>query len=306
MKYYFLLLILICSSLVCLTGCKKSAQFAPVPPATGVIFSPATPYQEVLFGNVATFNFKVKVSDPVTSLAIRFLLPGATDYVALPEYPDVASPAPISKLQPFEYAVPGATVATADNLVKIKFTATTAKGSYSNIYTVRALNIGLQRARLWSAASSSTYRFSTVDLIRAVGVPLSVSTPLTQDLIPVYLPVQNLITGAKLDAIAGFTSGNGTTFKVITAATYGAAQSTYGTAYAALPDTVKLSAINSINSTPLLTNTQYFLAKVNRNNVFTYVGFLIKKSPTITPAIYSSTVAVDPTLEYIEMEIKNK
>lgn len=303
---YCLILILICSGLGCLTGCKKYPQHI-TPPVSGVIFSPTTPYQEMLPGNVVAFKFKTVTASPVTNFGIRFLFPGTTAYVALPEYPDLTSPpaALISQLQTFEYALPGSTTAVNDTIL-FKFTATTATTSYTKTYAVRMLSIGLQRARLWSVAASTNFRFSSIDLLRAVAVPLTLSTPLTQDLIPATTPVLNTITGAKVDAITGFTSGNGTTFKLTTAANYNLAATQYAAVYAAIPVANELPAVNSITSTIPLAAAQYYIAKVNRNNVLTYVGILIKKSPTVTAANLAATIAVDPTQEYIEMEIKNK
>lgn len=304
MRYPYILLILIFTGLACLTGCKKDTPYS-VTPVTGVVFSPITPYQELLPGNVVTFKFKTNIAEPVTSFGIRFLFPGATDYVALPEYPDLTSPSPalISQFQTFEYALPGSATA-ANATMQFKFTAATATASYSNVYTVKMLSIGLQRARLWSVAASTNFRFSTIDLLRTVAVPATLSTPLTQDMIPVTNKVQYAITGQSYDAISGFTSGNGTKYKLTTAANYALAPTTYAATYAAIAAANELSAVTTFQAANPLIANQYYIAKVNRNGVFSYVGMLIKKSPSTTSVTVGTLTTIDLTQEYIELELK--
>jgi len=301
MRYYLSSLVLLCFCLNILSSCNTHDVAEP---QTGVIFNPIKPYQESLPGQIVTFKFRVKSIDSITGFGIRFKFPGATDYVALPEYPDMTQTAKAftSQYQVFEYAIPGS--ATAVNTTTMfKFVATTATQNYQAEYTIKMLSIGLQRARLYSAASATYFRFTNVDLLRALAVPTAV--PLVQDMIPVYAVLLNTVTNQTVNAIVGWTSGNGTKFKLTTLANYNLAQTQYATIYAGIAAANELSSVTSLANSLLAAN-QYYIAKVNRNNVFTYVGIAVKKSPTVTAALQNTPVSFDPTQEYVEIEIKNK
>jgi hypothetical protein len=304
MRSYFSFLILICYSLVCFTGCNKQDDAGA--PQTGVIFNPIKPYQESLPGQIISFKFKVASRDSVTGFGLRFLFPGATNYVALPEYPDLTNTAKAftAAYQTFEYAIPGSATAANTN-TQIKFIATTATQSYQSVYTIKMLSIGLQRARLYSTDASTYFRFNNVDLLRAVGTPTP-ALPLTQDMTPTFVTLKNTITNQTFNSITGWTSGNGTKFKLATAANYNLAQTQYATIYAGIAASGELSSVTTLMAASPLTANQYYIAKVNRNGVFSYVGILVKKGPTTTVSVQNSTVTVDLTQEYIELEIKNK
>jgi hypothetical protein len=302
MRTYFLYILLL--SGICLSSCgSKNNDPAP---QLGVILNPVRHYQESYPGQIVSFKVKVNTAsgDPLTTFQMRFKMPGATDFVALPEYPDVTQNAQalFGAYQTFEYAVPGSAV-VANTSIMIKFIAKTAIQSYEGVDTVKILNIGLQRARLWSPALTTYFKLSTIDLPRAVAVPASI-VPYNPDMIPVTTILKNPVNGQTSVGLIGWTSGNGTKFKPATAANYNGAVSQYATIYAGIAAANELSSVTTLG-TPTLAANLYYIAKVNRNNVFSYVGILVKKSPTITALALSSTISVDPLQEYLEIEIKN-
>lgn len=302
MRNYFLYIFLL--ACIGLSGCgSKNNDPAP---QLGIIFNPVTAAQESYPGQIVSFRFKAgtAAADPVTGFQIRFKMPGSTDFVALPEYPDVTSNAQkiFGAYQTFEYGLPGSPIAVNTSM-QIKFIATTAMHSYESIYTVKILNIGLQRARLWSPALTTYFRLGTIDLLRAVATPATVLR-YNPDMIPTTTTLKNLVTGQTATALTGWTSGNGTTFKLATVANYNSAAAQYATIYAGISASAELSSVTTLTGTTFLAANQYYIAKVNRNNVFSYVGILVRKSPTLTALALSATNAVDPLQEYLEVEIK--
>jgi hypothetical protein len=91
-RYYFALLVLVCFSACTLTGCdSKDEELAPA--QDGIILSPTSDYQEAYPGALINFDYKVKSTEPVTSFKVQFMLPGATVFSDLPQYPEITQDA---------------------------------------------------------------------------------------------------------------------------------------------------------------------------------------------------------------------
>ena len=302
MKYISILILLF--SLIALTGCKKDKEASAA--QEGIIFNPVKPYQEALPGSIITFKIRVKAPEPVTSFGIRFLLPGATEFVSLPQYPDVSETSGYTKdYVDFEYTLPPSSVAiNAD--VKFKFIATTASKTYDAEYTVKMKSSGAQQARLYGPANYSYYRFGAMDLINLYGVRQDAAAT-TKDIIAytINFPYE----GVQYPLIVGFTSGNGTKFKAAVVADFNLAPSAYAARYAAINNTLEYSSatVASVTGpgTVLIAPNQYYLAKINRGGVFSYAAIWVKKIPAAVLTVTEGQTPVQqPGSETLEMEIR--
>jgi hypothetical protein len=291
-----------------LAGCTKENGSGVIAQADGIVFSPVTAYQESLPGQVVSFKMRVKAPQPLTGFSIRFRLPGTTDFVALPEYPDVTTNANtvFSRFTTFEYSLPPVATAT-DTDMKFKFIATTAAATYEKEYTVRMLGAGLQQVRLYNPVAASFSTFSAIDLLQSRGVPADAPSS-TKDLTAFTIQSSSIDNG-NFTLLSGWQSDNGTKFKLITDANYASSPTQYASIYAGI------AAVNEISGTANnlaailagkgpLTVSKPYIAKVNRNGVFSYVAFLVKKLPNNTVTEVNGVSTLDLTNEYIQLEIK--
>jgi len=300
MKYlsYLLLLCGFCF----FSGCKKDPVAAS---AQGIEFNPIKPYQEALPGAVVNFKVRIKSSEPVTSFGIRFKFPNTTDYIALPAYPDLSQPAEFTPgFGIFEYALPPAATATTTEM-KFKFIATTASKSYESEYTVKMIGTGERRLRLYNPEAASYFKFSALDLLGSTGVAGEAAA--TKDLLATTFTVTNNITNQRFKMLNGFTSGNGTKFKLATLAQYNAAAQ-YATAYASIAAANEFNGASTLGAVPgtgtgLLVAGTYYIAKINRSGTFSYAGISLKKIPSATSATTTAS-SIDLTNEFLEAEIK--
>lgn len=289
-----------------LWGCK-SKDDAP-PPAEGIVFSPATPYQEALPGTVVGFKFRVAAPAALTSFGVRFKLPGATDFIALPQYPDQKTNAnDYTAFSNFEYALPpSATEINAD--VQIKFVAATASRNYEKDYTVKMKKSGLQILKLYSTPAATLFNFSAIDLVAGTGV-LKDAAADTKDLIGVTEAKKFPLEDVTFNVLKGWESANGARFKVVTAANYAAAPSTYGTIYNGIAATSELKGVSTLVYGPiegigLLAVGQFYIAKVMRNGTPQYIGLSVKRAPATTTSTAGSITSLDLANEYLQLEIK--
>jgi hypothetical protein len=305
MRYFLSLLILLGFSVISLTGCGPKDDTPE--PVEGLRFSPMTPYQEVYPGQIVTFKFMVKAPEPVTSFGIRFKLPGSPDYVALPEYPDITTTAEIytSGFRNFEYSLPASGV-PANAEYKFKFVAATASKAYEKEYTVKMLGTGLQQVRIYNPEALTFFTHSALDLVAGKGVSASSAN---QDLVALAPTITYPLRGLSFQALTGWTSGNGTKFKEITAAEYNTLlPGAYATRYNAITNeytgasTIVSASAN--NGYALLALNKAYIAKVARGSGFVYVALTVKKAPLITFNTKGATPTVDLENEYLDLEIK--
>lgn len=303
---YISILIFLCS-LSWLTACKKDSK-APAA-EQGILFSPIKPYQEALPGSIINFEVRVNASEKVTGFGVRFLFPGATDYVALPQYPDVTqTSAYTSGGVTFEYALPPSAVVVNSDM-KFKFIATTATKTYEAEYTVRMKNVGGQAARLYGPENYSYYKFGAIDLINFAGVAQD-EPSLTKDI--VSFTANFPYEGVEYPLIIGFTSANGTKFRTAAAADYTTlAPAQYATRYNALGAANEYSTLGVAPTVAapginVLAANQYYIAKINRDGVFSYAVIWVRKIPAAnlkTSGNFSVPVQL-PGAETLDMEIK--
>lgn len=310
--YYFItklnrvLLITVIAYITILAGCKSKEVAAP---REGVIFSPLTAYQEAYPGSLLSFKFRIASPQPVTGFSLRVKLPDAADFVALPQYPDLdaTAAAAFTGFTNFEYAVPGYET-PVDKQIQFKFIATTAARTYEEVYTVRLVNKGLQNIKLYGTESANYFYFPAIDLAQGAGVTAT-SESFTKDLVPVLVTARDNISGVTFKLIEGFTSANGAKFKPITAAAYNAAPSTYAAAYNAVPAASEYTALSGLITTasggrgPLVLNN-YYMAKISRNNVFSYVAMQAKRVPASNVNVVGAITTFDVTADYVQLEIK--
>ena len=301
---YLSVLIFLCS-LTSLIGCKDDKDVAPA--QEGIIFSPIKPYQEALPGSIINFDVRVKAPEPVVKFGVRFLFPGASDYVALPQYPDVTDTfAYTNGYINFEYALPPSTAITNTDM-KFKFIASTVNKTYETEYTVRMKNVGGQAARLYGPENYSYYKFGAIDLINIAGVPQDAPS-LTKDIVSYNLDFP--YEGKNYPVIIGFTSENGTKFRLGAAADYALAPSQFAARYNALGAAVEYSIVGvpptiASPGTNVLVANQYYIAKINRNGVFSYAMIWIRKIPSATLRITGPKGPMQlPGSETLDIEIK--
>ncbi len=298
---YISVLILVCG-LTWLSGCKKEEEVAA---PEGIIFSPIKPYQEAKPGTIINFKVRVRAPEPVTSFGVRFMFPNTTEYVSLPQYPDLTQTAEFTGQNGlFEYALPASAVAINADM-KFKFIATTASKSYESEYTVRLKTTGAQNVRLYGPTNYSYTRFGALDLLNIAGVPQSAPV-LTMDLTSLILSFPYL--NRNYDLIVGFSSANGTKFKLVAAADYNLAPAQYAAKYAATAATSEFNSVSVVSAVGsltqgLLTASTYYIAKVNRNGVFSYVGIAVKKIPAAVLQL-SDIPVQQPGAETLDLEIK--
>lgn len=302
---YILVLILLCG-LTWLSGCRKDVDgdvVIPVP--EGVSFSPVKPYQEALPGSIISFQVRVKSPDPVTSFGVRFKFPGSNDFVSLPQYPDVTETSEFTSGKgEFEYALPPSAIAI-DADMKFKFIGTTANKTYEAEYTVKMKSSGLQAVRLYRP-SNSIFKFSAFDLLNTAGV-LESGPDLIKD-IDTYIIYQSY-RGQDYPLTAGFSSANGTLFKLADAGKYNANPSTYAAAYNSIISTNEFSTL-SVEADllgpgmGLLKPNTYYIAKVNRANVFSYVGIRVVNIPTANLITSTPIPMQSPDNDKVDLEIK--
>ncbi|MET1057824.1 MAG: hypothetical protein ABWY16_21095 [Pedobacter sp.] len=287
----------------CFTACKKDEVAIS---AKGIEFNPIRAYQEALPGSIATFKVRVKTTEPVTRFGLRFKFPNTTDYVALPAYPDLSQPAEFTPgFGVFEYALPPAAAATTAEM-KFKFTASTASQSYESEYTVKMVSLGERRARLYNPGAASFFKFSGLDLLSSTGVPAA-APDATKDLLAATFTVTNNITNQRFTVLSGFTSGNGTKFKLATLAQYNAVAQ-YAAAYASIAAANEFNGASTLGGVPatgtgLLVAGTFYIAKINRGGVFSYAGISLKKIPSATSAATTAS-SIDMNNEFLEAEIK--
>lgn len=302
---YILVLILLCG-LTWVSGCRKSVEGdVTISPPEGISYSPVKPYQEALPGSIITFQVRVKSPEPVTSFGVRFKFPGSNDYVSLPQYPDVTETSEFTAGNgEFEYALPpSAVVIDAD--MKFKFIGTTASRTYEGEYTVKMKSLGLQAVRLYRP-SNSIFKFAAFDLLNTAGV--AVSGPATTKDLVTYISYQSY-RGQDYPLTTGFSSQNNTLFKLADAAKYTANPSTYAAAFNSIAvanqfTTLSVNADVLVPGMGLLRPNSYYIARVNRNNVFSYVGIRVVNVP-ISNLITSTPVpAQSPGNDKVDLEIK--
>lgn len=303
MRHIASVLLLVFGSLTWLSGCKKDAK--PIVPE-GIIYSPIKPYQEALPGSIINFKVRVRSAETVTSFGVRFKFPDATDYVSLPQYPDLTQTAEFTgENGVFEYALPAASVSINADM-KFKFVAATANKTYESEYTVRMKTTGGQAVRLYGPIGYAYTKFGAIDLLNAAGIAQA-APDLTRDVTSLILNFPYL--GKNYELITGFTSANGTKFKLSSLADYNLAPAQYAARYAAIAVANEFNSLavtgadETLRRGNLLGNT-YYIAKVNRNNVFSYVGIAVRKIPAAT-LLTSGPVPVQlPGNEVLDLEIK--
>jgi hypothetical protein len=286
-----------------INGCKKDPA---VLPEQGIEFNPLKAYQEALPGAIVTFKVRLRSDAPATKFGVRFKFPGSTDYVAVPAYPDLSQPSEFtSGFGIFEYALPPAAAAVAAE-IRFKFSASTASQNYEKEYTVRMVGIGERRARLYSPAAASYFKFSALDLLGSTGVPATLPAA-TQDVVASTATVINNLTNERFTVLTGFSSRNGTKFKLATLAQYNAVAQ-YATAYNAIAAANEFTGVSTLGAVPAsgtgnLVAGTYYIAKINRGGSFSYAGISLKKIPSVTSA--STTLnSIDLANEFLEAEIK--
>lgn len=287
-------------------GCKKDNYNMPVPTASGIAVSPIATYQELLPGAMLNFSLGIWSPDSVTTFGVRFMFPGTSAYVSLPEYPDTTkAPEFAGAWGTFEYAMPPS-VAAVDTTMKFKVLAGTKNNSYEKEYVVRMRSLGNQRLRLYSPTASGYFKFTALDLLKSTGVPTSFPS-LTTDITVATISATYPVSGQTVNVIVGWNSGNGTKFKVITAAQYLAAPSTYAAVYVPATTSNEFTGVSSLGAktgiSALLINN-YYMAKVNRNGVFSYVAMNVKVSPLTISTNIGSTTVFNLVKEYLEIEIR--
>lgn len=290
------------------SGCSKDKTSGVVEQPDGIVFNPVTPYQEALPGQVISFKMRVKAPEPLTGFSIRLKLPGATDYVALPEYPDVTTNANelFTPFTNFEYSLPPAVAAT-DAEVKFKFIATTASKTYEKEYTVRIVGKGLQQVRLYNTTVTSLFTFGSIDLLTGKGV--RADAPATTKDLTASLAQLTTLDGNVFTGIYGWDGGNGTKFKEVTEANYKAAPTQYATIYNGIAAANELTGVSTLipvirdGKGPLIMTKPWYIAKVNRNGVFSYVALLVKRIPAGTVIEVNGTSTLDKDNQYIQLEI---
>jgi len=284
-------------------ACKKDPVVVNI---QGIEFNPVKAYQEALPGAIVSFKVRVKADTPVTQFGIRFKFPGSADYIALPAYADLSEP---SEFTPafgvFEFALPpSATAVSAD--MKFRFSAASATEAYEKEYTVRLVGTGERRARLYSPAAAAYFKFSALDLLGSTGVPATLPMA-TQDLVASTATVINNLTNQRFTVLTGFSSGNGTKFKLATLAQYNA-PAQYVTAYNAISAANEFSGVSTLGPVPAtgtgnLVAGTYYIAKINRGGSFSYAGISLKKIPSVTSGSTTAS-SIDLANEYLEAEIK--
>lgn len=310
MKYISFFLLMVTVGLI--QGCTKDDITATTAEA-GIQYNPIINYQEAYPGTIVTFKLGVTSPRPVVNFGIRFLFPGSTAYVSLPEYPDTSNAAEFtSGWGIFEYALPSSLTAL-DTTIKFKFVASTTDSTYEKEYSIKMKSIGNQRLRLYSPAASGFFKFTALDLLKGTVAPTSFAS-LTKDIVVDTTTAKNPVTGETFNVIKGWKSGNGTKFKTATAAQYTAATSTYATAYASIAAASEFVAVSSLGASTtlngaaynvgLLVVNNYYIAKVNRNGVFSYVAINAKTIPITISTTIGSTSTVNLLREYLEIEIK--
>lgn len=304
MKNIKLIIVFIFFGAISQPGCKKDKKDAEKP--SGILFSPVKPYQEALPGAIINFQVAVRVPAVVTSLGIRFLYPGTSSYIELPQYPDRNVSAGLTKAyQDFEFALPPATTAI-NNELKIKFIASTAERTYEANYTVRMKTTGLQALRLYNPSAATYYKFPGLNLLNSSGVPVQ-APALTKDLIAETINIA--YGGNDYPVIAGFKSGNDTRFRLATAAQYNAAPP-YQNAYNSIAVANEFSILTVSPPAPLpagtgvLSSGSYYIARVNRNGVFNYVAIRITKIPSATLSTSGPVPVQLPGNDVLDIEIK--
>jgi hypothetical protein len=304
MRYISVLMLLL--SLACFSGCeKKAVGDVTIPSPEGIVFSPVKPYQEALPGAIVAFKVHVNAPLPVISVGVRFMFPGTNDYVALPQYPDMTETSLFTTGDgEFEYALPPSAVAV-DADMKFKFIGVTANKTYEKEYTVRMKSIGLQAVRLYKP-SGSVFKFSAFDLLGSAGVAQSAPV-LTKDLVSYITTIT--YQGQDYSLTTGFYSENGTTFKFASAAQYNAAATTYLSAYNSIAaanefTTLSVKADVLIPGVGALKPATYYIARVNRNGAFSYVGIKVIKVPVASLDTSESEPIQSPENDVVDLEIK--
>jgi hypothetical protein len=308
MKQYIAFLFIAYICCLWLPGCDNYDDNMAMVPEDGIIFNPTTPYQEALPGAVISFKYRVKSSEPVISFGIRFKLPGSEEFVALPEYADVKDTATefTHKFKTFEYSLPPSSVAI-DTVVRFKFIAVTAHETYEKEYAVRLLSKGFKSIRLYSPVLESYTQFYALDLLKGCGVPALFPAD-TKDFMATTGQVIYPVDSTRYTVMKGWICANGTKFKEVTLANYNSLPSQYATIYNSIAAVNELTQVNGFTTIAsagvgLIAINKYYIVKVNRDNVYSYVGLTIKKIPSFVVGSAFSTL--DLTSDYITFEFKN-
>jgi hypothetical protein len=272
----------------------------------GIELSPAATWMEAYPGSIINFKLRVRSSDPVTSFGIRFKTPYSTDFVALPEYPDLTGDEAnaFSNFKTFEYALP-ASKDTIRAPMQIRFVATCGNTFYQKDYTVTLVSAGRQVLRLYNPQLRSFFHFSALDIVNGKGVEATAA-----QMIPVTTDIDVPLTGKTFKAVVGWEGANSTTFKLITATHFNDSVHKYPSIYAAIAAASELKGVSSLLTAntagmgALSANNAYYMMKTLQNGIEQYAALNIKKYPLVNAANIGSTTTLDTLNDYLQFEIK--
>lgn len=276
----------------------------------GIVFSPATAYQEAYPGSIINFKVRVRTHETITRFGLRFQLPGSSAFVALPEYPDQEgdAAASFSGFREVEYALPASTD-TIDTSLRLQFVAATATNIFEKEFVIRLKSAGRQQLRLYNPAWSNYFRFDALDLRAGKGVDAG-DQQVIQDLAATTTEIKVPVSNTSFQAIRGWEGMNGATFKVVTAASYNDSVHKYPAIYKAIAAASELNGVSSMLTATtnkigaLTTNNPYYIAKVKRDAAEYYIGIMVKKYPPVNAGNSSAATQPDSLNEYIQLEIK--
>ncbi|WEK34875.1 MAG: hypothetical protein P0Y53_20500 [Candidatus Pseudobacter hemicellulosilyticus] len=278
--------------------------------APGIEFSPATAYQEAAPGGILSFKFRIRSTETVNRFALRVQLPGTTEFVTLPAYPDLegAAAQDFTRFQQFQYAVP-ASADTIDTQLRFRFTAVTGSTTYDKDYTVRVVSAGRQLLRLYNPEYTTYFNFDAVDLVAGAGLAKEDERG-TQSLLADTAVLKVNVTGDRLGILTGWKAAAGTTFKQATATQFNDLVEKYPAIYAGINAANELTRVTTLLSKTtagvglLSTANPYYIAKVVRTDSTYYFGLTVKKFPAVTLTTVGATTTVDSLNEYLQLEIK--
>lgn len=297
-----LLRVLILATLMAACNDKEDAVIRE----NGIELSPAASKMEAYPGTIISFKLKVRSSEPVTEFGIRVRKPFTTEFVALPEYPDLTGDEAraFSEFKTFEYALPASKDTIREDM-QIRFVASSGNTTYQKDYTVTLVSAGRQVLRLYNPALRSYFNFSALDIVNGKG-----TEPEVAQMVPVTTDITVPITGNTFKAIVGWQGANSTTFKVITASNYNDSVHKYPTIYNAIAVASELKGVSSLLTAnangmgALNTNNAYYMMKTMQHGVEQYAALNIKKYPLVNAANIGSATTLDTLNDYLQFEIK--
>ncbi len=289
MKPFPVLLLLLSVALLLWSGCAQKEN-APQP-AEGIVLSPIATYREAYPGNLVSVKLKVNAAGSVDRFGVRFQLPGAADFVALPEYPDITQSAGVfaSAFVEFQYTLPAD--AAPGSEIKFKFIATAAGQVHEKVYTVKMLGPPSLVARLYNPEAAAYFSFSAFNVPEGKSVPASFSEQ-TKDIVATTQPGVNRLTGERMSVLAGWTSANGTKFILSDARTFNLTPDKYEAEYTR-------NSAREVSAVSMPAADQYYLARIQRNTEVNYAAIRVTGAPR---RIFDS--ATGTTTEYMELVIK--